>query len=81
MTNPKIIKVRPGKFITISPALAEKAAASLKDFGLTREQALASAKAEPRGATIFAGPVKPRGASRRGGSLTAGKKDSSRVKR
>ena len=72
MTNRKIVKVDQGKFIAITPALAEKVAASLKAFGLTREQGLAAAKAEPRGATIFAGPVKPKGTPRRNGPVDHG---------
>jgi len=56
----KRIKVRPGKFVTISPALAEKMEAiAAARVGITRDQALEIAKAEPRGATIFAGPLVP----------------------
>jgi hypothetical protein len=62
----KRIEVRPGKFVTISPALAEKMEAiAAARVGITRDQALEIAKAEPRGATIFAGPLVPGRPSRR----------------
>ena len=62
----KRIKVRPGKFVTISPALAAKMEAiAAAGVGFTREQALEIVKAEPRGATIFAGPLGPDRPSRR----------------
>lgn len=61
----KRIEVRPGKFVTISPALAEKMETiAASRVGLTREQALEVAQAEPRGATIFAGPLQPERPSR-----------------
>lgn len=74
----KRIEVRPGRFVTISPTLAEKMEAiAAAHGGFTREQALEIAKAEPRGATIFAGPLGSGRPSRRraGGSSkkTAGK--------
>ena len=56
----KRIEVRPGNFVTISPALAEKMEAiAAARVGITRDQALEIVKAEPRGATIFAGPLVP----------------------
>lgn len=62
----KRVKVRPGKFVTISPALAAKMEAiSAARVEFTREQALAIVEAEPRGATIFAGPLGPERPSRR----------------
>jgi len=67
----KRIEVRPGKFVTISPALAEKMeATAAAHVRFTREQALDIAKTEPRGATVFAGPLRPGRPSRRraGGS-------------
>ena len=42
----------------VSPTVAAKVAAVAARVGFTREQALAIAAAEPRGATIFAGSVK-----------------------
>lgn len=56
-------KPRTGTTV-VSPAFAAKVAAVAARVGFTREQALAIAAAEPRGATIFAGPLKQQ-ASRR----------------
>jgi hypothetical protein len=63
----KRIQVRPGKFVSISPALAEKAAALFAgaNHAFTREQVLAMAHAEPLGATVFAGSVKPAAPAKR----------------
>jgi len=44
--------------IIVSPQVAAKVAAAAARVGLTREQTLEIAAAEPRHATIFAGPVK-----------------------
>jgi hypothetical protein len=59
----KRIVVRPGKVAMVSDALVEKINASRVMFN--REVVLAIAAAEPRGTTVFAGPVKPK-FSRRG---------------
>ena len=62
---------------TVSPAVAKRVAAAAERVGLTREQALAIARAEPRGATIFAGPIAPKGpahAGRTRNSPPAGRK-------
>jgi hypothetical protein len=55
----KRIKVRPGKFVLVSDELAEKAARAAAAIWFTREDVARIAAAEPRGATIFAGPLKP----------------------
>jgi len=55
----KRIQVRPGKFVVISAEMEAKAAEVLTNGGITRNEALRIATAEPRGATVFAGPVKP----------------------
>jgi hypothetical protein len=55
----KRIKVRPGKFVLVSDELAEKAARAAAAIWFTREDVERIAAAEPRGATIFAGPLKP----------------------
>ena len=49
----------------VSDGLVEKMAAATGRVGFTREQVLEMAKAEPRGATIFAGPLGPERPSRR----------------
>ena len=54
MTRSKAIR---GRTVTVSPAVAAKVAESIARVGLTLEQGLAIAKAEPRGATIFAGKL------------------------
>jgi len=51
--------------VEVSPAVAAKVTDSVERHGLTRQQALAIAKAEPRGATIFAGRLTPEPPSRR----------------
>ena len=55
MTRSKAIR---WSTVIVSPAVAAKVAESVARVGLTREQGLAIAKAEPRGATIFAGKLK-----------------------
>lgn len=55
----KRIRVAPGKFVTISALLAEKAA-RVFGTGLTRDQVLALSATEPRGtAGLMAGSPKP----------------------
>jgi hypothetical protein len=52
--------VRPGKFVLISDELVEKSArATLDSHRFTREEVERIAAAEPRGATVFAGPFHP----------------------
>lgn len=58
MTRSKAIR---GRTVTVSPAVAAKVAESVARVGLTREQGLAISKAEPRGATIFAGKLNGKG--------------------
>jgi hypothetical protein len=53
----KRFTVRKGKTLTVSSTVAEKVALAAARLGMTKEQALAIAKAEPKGATIFAGAV------------------------
>ena len=52
-------EVKPWSSVTVSPSVAARVAAAAKRVGLTREQALAIAEAEPRGATVFAGRLAP----------------------
>jgi len=55
----KRIRVAPGKFVTISTDLAEKAA-RVFGAGLTREQVLALSATEPKGtAGLMTGSPKP----------------------
>lgn len=55
----KRIRVAPGKFVTISSELAEKAA-RVTATGLTREQVLEFKATEPKGAAgLMAGSPKP----------------------
>lgn len=55
----KRIRVAPGKFVTVSTALAEKAA-RVFGSGLTREDAAALSATEPKGtAGLMAGSPKP----------------------
>lgn len=61
----KRIVVRPGKVVMVSDALVEKMSKNASRVLFSREEALAIAAAEPRGATVFAGPLKPK-FSRRG---------------
>lgn len=51
------VKTRPGTAV-VSQAVSDKVAAVAARVGLTREQALAIAAAEPRGTTVFAGSLK-----------------------
>lgn len=52
-----------------SSDVAAKVAAVAAGVGFTREKALAIAAAEPRGATIFAGSLKPMADSKRRPSI------------
>lgn len=61
----KRIVVRPGKVVMVSDALVEKMSKIRSRALFSREEALAIAAEEPRGATVFAGPLKPK-FSRRG---------------
>lgn len=51
--------VRPWSTVNVPPDVAAKVAAAAERVGLTREQALSIAEAEPRGSTVFAGRLKP----------------------
>jgi len=75
----KRIQVRPGKFVTVSTALVEKMEAAAGRVVFTREEALKIAKAEPRGATIFCGPLGPERPSRRRNGPSSLKKASSKT--
>jgi hypothetical protein len=50
----KRIQVRPGKYVTVSSALAEKAAAAFASVSISREQ-LAGMVREPHGTGVMAG--------------------------
>ena len=52
----KRIKIRPGKYVTISAAVAEKAAEVAACVKITKEQVLEMEKGLPRYATILVGP-------------------------
>jgi hypothetical protein len=54
----KRIRVAPGKFVIISPELAEKAA-RVTATGLTREQVLELQASEPKRVGLMAGSPKP----------------------
>lgn len=54
----KRIRVAPGKFVTISTELAEKAAWTF-GTGLSREQVRDLKSSEPRNSTLMAGSPKP----------------------
>lgn len=67
----------PGKFVTVSAELAEKAA-HVFGLGLTRDQVRAFKVAEPRHATLLVGSTKPLALTRRQAVLaTAAEKVSS----
>jgi len=53
----KRIQVRPGKIVVVSAELAEKAARIFRDSAYTREEVNRMVAAEPRGATVYAGPL------------------------
>ncbi len=53
----KRILVRPGKSVVVSAEVAEKAARSLRKFAFTREEVERMAATEPRGMTVYAGPL------------------------
>jgi hypothetical protein len=74
----KRVRVAPGKFVTISGELAEKAARVFAT-GLTRDQVLELQASEPRSATgLMAGSRKPLGLARPKGAVAkAGRKVSS----
>lgn len=55
----KRIQVRPGKFVTVSSSLVEKAERVLASSAFTREQADRIAALEPRGTTAYLGRVLP----------------------
>ena len=57
----KRIKVRPGKFVLVSTELAEKAARAATAVSFTREEVERMVAAEPRGVTIYAGPLRRSG--------------------
>jgi hypothetical protein len=54
----KRVQVRPGKVVAIPAALAEKMVAVRDGEAFTREQLLESARDEPRGVAVYAGPLK-----------------------
>jgi hypothetical protein len=53
--------------VAVSPDVAARVAAAAARVGLTKEQALAIAAAEPRHATIFAGSLRKTSARKRAG--------------
>jgi hypothetical protein len=53
--------------VAVSPDVAAKVAAAAARVALTKEQALEIASAEPRNATIFAGPLRKASARQRAG--------------
>ncbi len=69
------ITARLGKVCIVSDAVAGKVAVSASRVLLSRNEALAIAAAEPRGATVFAGPTSRRSTHR------GSKPDKSFVKR
>lgn len=56
----KRIQVRPNKFVLVSDELAERAARVFQSVAMSREEALRIVSMEPRGVTVYAGPVKGR---------------------
>lgn len=56
----KRILVRPGKSVVISTEVAEKVARSFRKFAFTREEVERMAATEPRGMTVYAGPLSER---------------------
>ena len=55
----KRIQVRPGKFVTVSSSLAEKAKRLFASSAFTREEAQRIVALEPRGTTAYLGMVLP----------------------
>jgi hypothetical protein len=55
----KRIKVRPGKFVLVPEDVAARAAQAMASVSFTREEVLQMAATEPRGITVYAGPIKP----------------------
>ncbi len=62
----KRIQVRPGKTVVVSAEVAEKVALAFRAIAYTREEADAIIAAEPRGATVYCGPLAKKPAKRRG---------------
>ena len=60
----KRIQVRPGKFVLVSDDVAARAARAMASVSFTREEVLRMAAAEPRGTTVYAGPIRPSQRSR-----------------
>jgi hypothetical protein len=54
----KRIKVRPGKFVLVSAEVLERVAQAAEAVKFTREEVERMAALEPRGATVYAGPVR-----------------------
>lgn len=67
----KRIRVAPGKFVIISPELAEKAA-RVTATGLTRKQVLELQASEPKHAGLMAGSPKPLALGKRRATAHAG---------
>ena len=69
----KRIQVRPGKSVVVSAELADKAERIFRAIAYTREEAERIAAAEPRGATVYAGPLSKTPAKRRAKVATRSK--------
>ena len=61
----KRIQVRPGKFVTISDALAAKAERAFASISTSRDEAERLVRLEPRGTTIYAGEIAGKHAKRK----------------
>jgi len=69
----KRIQVRPGKTVVVSAEVAEKVALAFRAIAYTREEADAIIAAEPRGATVYCGPLAKKPAKRRSKVATRSK--------
>jgi len=55
----KRIQIRPGKFVTVSASLVEKAERAFTSVAFTRDQVERITALEPRGTTIYLGRASP----------------------
>jgi hypothetical protein len=63
----------------VSPEAAAKVAEAAKDVWFTREQVLAFLAAEPRGMTVYAGPLEPRVRKRAKAITASGRKKAAKT--